>query len=112
LPYLIIPASGSTAGHTAVHTEYRSHWQRGVLTDEPVKPDYPVRTVKWSTSTWVETVTTPLTGKEPVNCLVSHQTEGKVEEHWCFAPGLGLVWVVPVRSYEPIDPLLAMKRIR
>jgi len=112
LPYTIIPASGSTAEHVAIRTEYKSHWQRGVLTDEPVKPDYPVRRVKWSTTTWVEAVTTPLTGKDPVNCLVSHQVEDKVEEHWCFAPGLGLVSVVSVRAYKPLDPLLAMKRIR
>jgi hypothetical protein len=111
LPYTIIPARGSSAEHETVRTEYKSHWQRGVLTDAPVTPDYPVRNVKWSTAAWVETVTTPLTGKDPVNCLVSHQIEDKVEEHWCFAPGLGLVSVVPVRANKPLDPRLAMKRI-
>ncbi|MBZ5523383.1 MAG: hypothetical protein LAP21_14195 [Acidobacteriia bacterium] len=111
LPYTVIPASGSTE-HTMVRTEYKSHWQRGVLTDEPVTPDFPVRNVKWSTATWVETVTTPLTGKDPVNCLVSHQTEDSVEEHWCFAPRLGLVSVIPVRANKPLDPRLTMKRIR
>ncbi len=112
LPYGIIPASGSSAQHTIVRTGYKSHWQSGVLTDEPVKPNFPVSKVSWSTATWVETVTTPLTGDAPVNCLVSHQTEDSVEEHWCFAPGVGLVYVAPLRAGKPLDPMLVMKRVR
>src|SRR5258708_13738462 len=86
LPYGIIPASGSSAQHTIVRTGYKSHWQSGVLTDEPVKPNFPVSKVSWSTATWVETVTTPLTGAAPLNCLVSHQTEAPAKVHSPFAP--------------------------
>jgi len=112
LPYGIIPASGSSMRHTIVRTGYKSHWQSGVLTDEPVKPNFPVGRVVWSTANWVEEITTPFTGKEPVNCLVSHQIEDAVEEHWCFAPGAGLVYVAPLRAGKALDPMLAMKRVQ
>lgn len=103
-PYLIMPAktgfSYSTlfddtypVGGTQLNTDVNSHW---------------------GTASYTEQVTTPLfTGL----AYVSDQTEGQcIHEKWYFAPGLGLVQVIPLdegscNGGPAFDANIIMKRI-
>jgi hypothetical protein len=107
LPYVIVPANDLMS----VHTSYTSWWEIGVLTDDLVTPNYPIMDIKWSTTSGVEKVTTPLTGT--VDSLISEQFENTVHEKWNFCPGVGLCAVTPYNDGRTdLDPNLRMVRIK
>jgi hypothetical protein len=111
LPYTVIPASGTSGISAVVKTSYTSFWEIGVLSDDPVTPNFPVSQVPWSTGSGVEQITTPFTGT--VNALLSEQFEGLVHEKWYAAPGVGFIEFQPLDEGDGkgMDPLVTMKRI-
>lgn len=113
VPYSIIPASG-TAGFTlSVQTSY-DRWEAFdsyTFSSILSVAGSPHDRVSWKTVSYLENVSTPLyTGV----ALVSEQFESQcIHEKWYFAPGFGLVEIMPLDngSCSPSDPLLTLKRV-
>jgi hypothetical protein len=101
-PYLILPAKADYSYDTVLDDTIP--WGQGVLKTFP--------NTTWKTSSYMEYVSTPVFKGF---AYVSDQWEGTcVHEKWYFAPGLGLVKVVPFieGSCEwKIDPNVTMVRV-
>jgi hypothetical protein len=111
VPYTIIPASATTGVTTSVPTEYDRYDKYDVLTFDSVISGAPTARVPWRTDSYIENVSTPVyTGP----ALVSEQFESTcIHEKWYFAPGHGLVKVIPLDngSCTPSDPNLTLVKI-
>jgi hypothetical protein len=119
MPYGIIPASASGTPFI-VDTAYQSHTIFNdaepdfddISLTQPANAPFP-----WRNSFYVESVTTPIFSG---SAIVSEQWEGPcfpapgcAHEKWYFAPGLGLVKVVPINigAGDNADSNLTMVRI-
>ncbi|HEY2234166.1 MAG TPA: hypothetical protein VGK01_11900 [Candidatus Angelobacter sp.] len=90
-PYLIIGNSGTT-----LNTSFT---------------DFGTPNTRWETKAYTEQVDTPVFSGF---ALVSEQWEGPcTHEKWYFAPGKGLIKVIPadLGNCQPADPLLTMVRV-
>lgn len=90
-PYLIIANSGMTLNTTFT--------------------DFGTSNTRWETKAYVEQINLPVFSGF---ALVSEQWEGPcAHEKWYFAPGKGLIKVIPedIGNCQDADPLLAMERI-
>ena len=121
IPYAIIPASATRGTTSTIDTMYELH-----MAFNSPEPDFsditltqpPVAQVPWRNSFFTAYVSVPAyTGP----ALVSEQWEGPcfpvmqpgcAHEQWFFAPGLGLVEVVPINlgAGDNADPQLTMYR--
>ena len=113
VPYTIIPAS-ATAGVTVSGQTQYDRWEAfGSYTFGSILSAAGSSNgrISWKTVSYIENVSTPLyTGP----ALVSDQYEDAcIHEKWYFAPGLGLVKIVPLDngSCTPSDPNLAIVKI-
>lgn len=111
LPYTIIPATATTGITNSVPTDYDRWDDAGVVNFDSIISGPAAARVRWQTDSYIENVST-LVYSGPG--LVSDQFESAcIHEKWYFAPGLGLVKVIPLDngSCTPGDPLLTMERI-
>jgi hypothetical protein len=116
-PYIMVPALATEGIRISVNTNYANYIITGntsaeltynsVVSSSNRSPFAP--TVPWTTNATIEQVSTPLyTGL----ALMNDQHEGAFNEHWFFAPGLGLVEIQPVVGGQgPVDPNLTIKRV-
>lgn len=121
MPYGIIPASATSGVTDTVDTSYQSH----TLFNGP-QPDFSDVTltqsanaaISWRNNFYIENVSTPLYSGP---AIVSEQWEGPcfptmqpgcAHEKWYFAPGLGMVKVIPLNigAGDNADPNLTMIR--
>jgi hypothetical protein len=111
MPYTIIPATATTGKTTSIATQYDRFDAFDVLSFDSVISGPAVARVRWQTDSYIENVSTPVYSGP---ALVSEQFESAcIHEKWYFAPGHGLVKVIPLDngSCTPSDPLLTMERI-
>lgn len=107
-PYTIVPANTDAS---KIPTSYDRWDDPGTDTFDSIISGPAVERVRWETDSYEENVSTPLyTGP----ALVSEQFESTcIHEKWYFAPGFGLVKVIPFDngSCTPSDPQLTMQRV-
>jgi hypothetical protein len=111
MPYTIVPASATTGITNSVLTMYDRWDESDVLTFDSVISGPAAARVRWQTDSYIENVSTPIYSGP---ALVSEQFESTcIHEKWYFAPGHGLVKVIPLDngSCTVSDPLLTMERI-
>lgn len=112
VPYTIIPAS-ATSGWLSYNPTYYDRWDApDAYTFNSIVSGPLADRVRWNTTSYIENVSTPVYSGP---ALVSEQFESNcIHEKWYFAPGFGLVKIVPLDngSCTPSDPNLAMVRIR
>lgn len=111
VPYTIIPATATTGKTTSVPTQYDRFDSFDVLSFDSIVSGPAVARVRWQTDSYIENVSTPIYSGP---ALVSEQFESScIHEKWYFAPGHGLVKVIPLDngSCTPGDPNLTMERI-
>lgn len=112
VPYTIIPASATTGVITSVPTQYDRYDAPDVYTFDSVVSGSPAERVNWTTTSYIENVTTPVYSGP---ALVSEQFESAcIHEKWYFAPGhIGLVKIVPLDNGSCVagDLKLTMVRI-
>lgn len=93
-PYLIVPVSGQTGKVDSVVTAYRRWDEMNTFDYDSIVSGSPAAEVTWRTDSYVENVSTPVYSGP---ALVSEQWEGPcTHEKWYFAPGHGLVKVIPL----------------
>lgn len=111
MPYTIVPASATTGITNSGPTMYDRWDATDVLSFDSIISGSAAARVRWQTDSYIENVSTPIY-EGPA--LVSEQFESTcIHEKWYFAPGHGLVKVIPLDngSCTATDPLLAMERI-
>lgn len=113
VPYTIIPASATAGVSISGQTQYDKYIAFGTYTFNSILGlvASPNARVQWRTTSYIENVTTPIYSGP---AIVSEQFEDQcIHEKWYFAPGLGLVKIVPMDngSCSPSDPLIAIQRI-
>lgn len=111
VPYTIVPAS-ATSGFTSYNPTYYDRYDAyDAFTFDSIVSGPLVDRVRWQTNSYIENVSTPVyTGP----AMVSEQFESNcIHEKWYFAPGLGLVKIIPLDngSCTPTDPLKTIVRI-
>lgn len=111
IPYTIIPASATTGTTVSVPTQYDRYDAPNSYTFDSIVSGAPAARVDWKTTSYIENVSTPVYSGP---ALVSEQFEAAcIHEKWYFAPGFGLVKVIPLDngSCTPGDPNLTMVRV-
>jgi hypothetical protein len=111
IPYTIVPASATTGVTNSVPTQYDRWDAPDAYTFDSIVSGSPAARVRWQTTSYIEDVSTPVYSGP---ALVSEQFESAcIHEKWYFAPGHGLVKVIPLDngSCTPTDPMQTMERI-
>lgn len=111
VPYTIIPATATAGTTKSVPTEYDRWDAYDVLSADSIISGTATARVRWQTDSYIENVDTPVYSGP---ALVSEQFESKcIHEKWYFAPGHGLVKVIPLDngSCSAGDPMLVMEKI-
>lgn len=111
VPYTTIPATATTGITNSTPTQYDRYDALDVLSFDSIVSGPASARVRWQTDSYIDNVQTPVYSGP---ALIGEYFESScIHEKWYFAPGHGLVKVIPLDngSCIPTDPMLTMERI-